>query len=499
MFPQFIPKLPSEWYKDNCTIEYVKNITRYDSIFQQFLKEFSEYKKENLNLAELHIEFKKLLGIYQVKCIKEYANNKKIVAFFCPTAAFRGHYISAPERLRESGVAALFLYGTVCDDRYEKDEGAFFWGAPDQYLDKEKLSFVNIFAVSSIMDCLPKSSIKILYDHISFATFVPDWINEETKNLSYDNLSEPQREAVFKKLYKKHEMLALIPLFDYYLVPSVLRMKYLQKFLFAYGYKSKTEIVDSDGEFASEAKFFKNYLYSGTEKQASNITLIPSGYCKLDSKINKEAEPVDSEENILVYAPTPNDPINKDEWLPHMSINEMGAEIIETLCNNFPNYQIVFKPYVDERKEVVKNIIDKNKHLSNFKYFTDSNYLSLYDKASLMISDFSSTAYTFALSNLKPVVFFSRHEELIANNNSDYLKYREEVGSIATNISELVEKTKYLLDNKKEFHKKIEILRQSNIYNLGKSEEYITEAILVIFNKKDLGNECVKFNLERSE
>ena len=73
----------------------------------------------------------------------------------------------------------------------------------------------------------------------------------------------------------------------------------------------------------------------------------------------------------------------------------------------FSDMKIVFKPYRDENPEIVTRIYTECQHLSNFSMDeSGSDYWELYSRAKLLVSDFSSTAYTFALGMGRPVVFF---------------------------------------------------------------------------------------------
>ena len=60
---------------------------------------------------------------------------------------------------------------------------------------------------------------------------------------------------------------------------------------------------------------------------------------------------------------------------------------------------------------------------------TNSSYLESNSKSKFLLTDFSGTAYTYAFSTLKPVIFYSPHDNnlLKTENDSDlsFFKDRE--------------------------------------------------------------------------
>ena len=79
--------------------------------------------------------------------------------------------------------------------------------------------------------------------------------------------------------------------------------------------------------------------------------------------------------------------------------------------------------------------------LCNFSVDLSTSYLKSYSEAKLLITDFSGTAYTFAYSTLKPVIFFSKNENKFRKNKDSKLSYfkdRNKIGLISTNIQSLV-------------------------------------------------------------
>ena len=101
-------------------------------------------------------------------------------------------------------------------------------------------------------------------------------------------------------------------------------------------------------------------------------------------------------------------------------------------------------------------------------FFLDNNtsYLDSYKKSKMLITDFSGTAYTYAFSKLRPVIFFSKNEnKLIKSDFNDlfFFKDRPDVGKIVQNIDFLNEEI-YSVDRQIEIYSnKIELLRTKRI------------------------------------
>ena len=57
-------------------------------------------------------------------------------------------------------------------------------------------------------------------------------------------------------------------------------------------------------------------------------------------------------------------------------------------------------------------LIKKYKDNENFEFDLSTSYIKSYKKSKMLITDFSGTAYTYAFSNEKPVIFYSSLNKL---------------------------------------------------------------------------------------
>ena len=134
----------------------------------------------------------------------------------------------------------------------------------------------------------------------------------------------------------------------------------------------------------------------------------------------------------------------------------------------------------------VEKILNRFKKNENFLYDNSISYIDSYSRAKLLITDFSGTAYTFAYSTLRPVVFFSKNEKSFKKNKISklfYFKDRNTVGLISKNINELLDSIKKI-NKKREFNKnKIFNLRKKRIKYVNKSLKQTVMSISNICKK----------------
>jgi hypothetical protein len=449
--------------------QYLKNIVRFHEVYEEFVNQIELMQGGG---------FTKLCAVSQNKCIQSYVKNKKSIAFFCPTKSFRLNFGALPRRLEEAGFAVLYFYGEIHDDSFENQEGSFF--ISDMEIEKKRLEFIDCFVTASIMDCLPKKPTKILMDHLSFSIFFPSFKEAQNLQGTYDEFIDTRG---FKPAFG--------PLYDYQFISSKF---VLEQVIFELNLNGYIDLESSNKDTLMSnfmLNRYKEIVYErlSTQRVAERITLVHTGYSKIDSYVkNSECK---QPEDIIVYAPTPNDARNKKAWLPLMSINEHGADIVDQLCKNFPQYTIVFKPYVDENRDIVKYIVDANKHYPNFLFSDDENSMQLYSKAKIMVSDLSSTAFTFSLSTLRPTIFYSPNEDLIGAqivDNGNYLQNRDKIGVVAKSLDLLVLEIEKALKDMGIISLQIKKLRDAYLFNTGESQKVIFKSIVAIMMHKEL--EC---------
>ena len=390
--------------------------------------------------------------------------DKPLIAFFCPTKSFRNQFGEVPELLKSAGHSVIKLYGEPANDAFESSPESFpVWGAMVGQMD-----FVDLIFVPTIMDCLPPRAKKILFHHISFA--------ETEFEQSWDDSKKAAHDLSYEGLLAKHKHLhAFLPLYDYIAVSSSHIKQHMEGILDFYGRgPAKNETPETD----ACAKLLDGLA---GHRLAKTQTIIPAGYPPIDCAA-RTLPAIHTPEKIITYAPTPL--AGKPSWEPFASARSHGPEIIKALLSGFPDYQIVFKPYPNDEPELIKAIVSAGKDHPRFLYVTKGgNHRELYDKTALMVSDFSSTAYTFALSRRQPVVFFSPNESQLpeAARNSAYCIHRNSVGEIAETLEELVSAGRRLLTNSSPPDARPDLL-----YNPGRSDLYLAEHIDDIIHDREV-------------
>jgi hypothetical protein len=216
----------------------------------------------------------------------------------------------------------------------------------------------------------------------------------------------------------------------------------------------------------------------------NRFCLIPGGSLQLDQLIdglNAAAAARDS----IVYAPS---------LLSHPESRTIqdGELIIAALINNFPGYNIIYRPYPTEvLLPAVTRLKDKFTRCKNFIFDDNPSYLSSYARSLLLISDFSHTVVTFSFAALAPSIvcnfarnpqppgiFWGIRSRLSNSNNPLSSLY------FASQPAELISLIHKCLNTLSEHKNFIVTLRQRSIINAGNCANYIAQNMKFILNNE---------------
>lgn len=363
------------------------------------------------------------LAAYQAEKIKKDIDpGRKTLAVYYPSKAYRSNLGSEGmyNRIREKGYNAIFLFGVIRDDEYEKRPYSYYAG--HGFI--EHFDFLDVIIVPTLTPGLPGKAKKVLFVHDI-----------------YDS-PKGRAEAPQKRADGKPERVSpLIDELDYTFLPSRSIMP-------------------------------KSNVCPLIRKKP--LCRIPGGYIKLDRNLRyfeNHKVPTDS----IIYAPT----VCGDEFENYVSLPTYGEQIVGALLDNFPDYRIIFRPHPHTLDtEYVANI--EKRFRDNERFSLDSNasfYMDNYCRSAVMVTDMSGTAFTYAFTTLRPVVFFSHSEDTVKDvfGKIAYFKDREKVGFVASNMEELKEKVALALSKMKDFGEEIRRFRDLQIFNIGKTEEYFAE------------------------
>jgi len=365
------------------------------------------------------------LADYQTgKIKKDIDPEQKTLGVFYPTPAYRSNLGGEEmyENIRRQGYNVVFLFGTVCNDKYEKREYSYYAGRGIVgYLD-----FVDVFIIPTLLLGLPEKSKKILFVH--------------------DIYDSPAGKAEASRKGpdgKPRRVSRLIDELDYTFLPCRSIMP-------------------------------KSNISPLIRKKP--LCRIPGGYIKLDRNLRHfESRAKDLPVDSIIYAPT----VTKDVFADYVSLPAYGGEIIAALLENFPDYRIIFRPHPHTlNTEDVSRVVSRFSDCDGFVF--DSNpsfYMDNYTRSALMVTDMSGTAFTYAFTTLRPVVFFSHNEETVedAFNHVKYFRDRSKVGYVVTDVGQLKEKVELGLSKQEEFTEHIRLFRDSEIFNVGKAEDYFAQ------------------------
>ena len=193
------------------------------------------------------------------------------------------------------------------------------------------------------------------------------------------------------------------------------------------------------------------------------VCFLEVGYVKLDYLIKNKSK---TNRDSILIAPT------GIKGFPELSMKNLLIPMIQKLLK-LTKYRIILRPHPSDMDNIFYlEIKEKFKNNNRFNYDTSNNYINVYLRSKIMITDLSGTAYTFAFLNLSPVIFCSISEgklKKLGYLKYDFFKERSLIGEILQDLSQLDILVNKVLNNYKNYEDNIKILRNKIKY-LGKSQ-----------------------------
>jgi prefoldin subunit 5 len=358
----------------------------------------------NFLLSIKSIIFINLLIIFK----KKFNQNLKIVFFYFPVKSYQNNILELIDEIRkENNLDVILAYNKGSSNEVKNYDKAFFLNLG--YL--KYIHNVDIFLSSYIVYEFPNSLNKIYINHDIYDA---PWVNPEVE----------------KKL------ITTLARYDYIFLSSDIAISDLKK---------------------------KINQYKNVKSNENKISLINTGYLKLDHVYKNLKENNSPEESILL-APT------LSSMLTDYNLDKFVDSIIEEILKNH-KFKLIYRPHPGdlinkEKKIIIKNIYEKYKRQSNFSLDDNTSYLESYRKSKILVTDFSGTAYTYAFSKLRPVIFFSKNEEKLKKselNELFYFKDRATVGKIIQDIDRLNEEINSIDNLINYYSTEIDVLRSKRI------------------------------------
>ena len=385
------------------------------------------------NLKKFLFTFYNILKIFVITSIKKKKNNSiKIFFFYFPVKAYQENIVELGESIAKSkNFEVYYIYNSNT---------------------KVELS-------------LKKNSLYLDFNYIRFIPFGNFFLNKINFMISsYVIYTFPPKT---KNIYICH---------DIYDVPMA--KKQIEKKIFIELGKLDYIFVSSD--------IVKDYFEKGLsknimKKSKRKVQVVNTGYLKLDH-VHKKINLRKVKEDSILIAPTAS------KFYSDANLSKKLDKMINLLL--VKKYKIIYRPHpldltIKGDINLTNLIIEKFKDFPNFEFDISTSYIESYRKSKLLITDFSGTAYTYAFSTEKPVIFYSSLNKLSfikEINSMYYFKDRKEVGYVMTNIKDLLKKVKEI-DNKKIILKtKIKNLRKKRIKYFNKSLIITKKTIQKFYN-----------------
>jgi len=359
-------------------------------------------------MKKLIIYFLSIISIIRIFFINNQKKNKKIILFYFPIKIYQKNLIDLIINLKEN-YKVILIYNLNSKQQIEKIKDSYFFDffyAKFIPFHKIFLSKINFFISSYISYVYPPNSKNI---YISHDIYDAPMINQKLER----------------------NLILRMSTLDYIFASSELSKKYLESKIKKVHKKSYTKIINT-------------------------------GYLKLDHLIKKIKQ--NKKGNSILIAPGYS--LNYKDH----NIYEYLEKIIINILDNTKK-KIIFRPHpLDLTKKgnplLINGLIKKFNKYKNFSCNLTPSYINEFNKSEILITDLTSTAYTFAFSTLKPVIFFSKSEALLQKSNDSKLKFfldRKKVGSIINKVDRIIPEINYLLKNKNIYKNKIRKLRKKRI------------------------------------
>jgi|694.fasta_scaffold10816_8 hypothetical protein len=285
---------------------------------------------------------------------------------------------------------------------------------------------VDIFASNNVCDLFINSSIKVYIHHDIYDT--PLLAKRKESKLAFR-----------------------LSCYDYLLIPSVKSFNLFNELFLKYKKKPKIRIIGEYPRLTYLKKRIINNLRKDSRKKLLRVIITPSGF----------------------YG------------VPKLSMKYFLKYIIKLLLIN--NIKVIFRPHPSDRFNK-QTLLIKEKFKDN-KYFIlddSDNYLENYKSSSLLITDYSGTAYTYSMITLNPVIFYSFNETYVNNvkyNKLNYFKDRSKIGVILKNPNKIIAAIEKSMKKRNKIYKNALKIRNKYFFN----KKIINNAF--ILNKELLNNE----------
>ena len=364
------------------------------------------------------------ISIVSVFISTSFKINKKNIIFYFPVKIYQENLIEIINKLEKKRFNVFLAYNWSTSNEIRKHKNSLF------------LDF-------SIIRFIPFKNFFLKNINLFLSSYIVYVFPPKSKNIyiSHDIYDAPMvNKSIEKKIFIKMSRL------DYIFTSSEISSKYFISKFNKFKIDRKTKIINT-------------------------------GYLKLDhieKKINKNRDII---KGCILIAPGYTYAFKKYNMSPYVE------KIINLLLTK-TNEKIIYRPHpLDSTKKgdkiFIQKIYSKFKNNPRFSIDLSVSYLNSYKNAKLLITDLSSTAYTFAFSTLQPVIFFSKNEALLKKDklsNSHYFNDRNKIGKIVNHHKNFLKELSNTHSKMNRYKNQIKILRKKRI-------KYFEKAAKVTINE----------------
>lgn len=304
------------------------------------------------------------------------------------------------------------------------------------------------------------------------------------------------------KIYKSYPMVDLIPVRDINIVPLLMADLFITpasttannvpiavpKIMMMHS------LVSIPGVYEENTFDGYDYIYCAgkhhlaelkaiyQEKGLTNKCLIPGGYPRLDELILRAVTLSPPVSKTIIIAPTLVSPASE-----HVSIMNQIPSFIDYLLSI--GWSVTFRPHplnlstTNDYYSKFNEVIKCYQNSPNFILDRSSDYFVSYASSSVMLSDISGTAYTYAFAFGCPVIFFDPD---VPSEFTQGLLYnsRNKMGRSIRSIEDLQGCINDFVENYADLKDSVKTFRDDTIFNLGSSADYFAENINFVLNNK---------------
>ena len=238
-----------------------------------------------------------------------------------------------------------------------------------------------------------------------------------------------------------------------------------------------------------------------------NVVLLPLGYPKLDRAMAAYRPLPGRTPRTLLYAPTQC--VTRKQGLDAGYSIDQALDFVPTLLEADPELNIIYRPHPEDLSLLASGfpspttgIMGELESLARrhprLQWDRNPGQGESYAQADALLTDTSSTAFSFAFTTGKPVLFHSsRDRELLAQaGHLDFIRDRGRVGRICGDTRQLQEALPEMLAAPESFARSITELREQTIFNVGRAEAACAEAVEAILAARPRNLPAGRWSLE---